>query len=154
MDPAPRAFADLPRDPDLGVPVPFACGTDDAYGGARDGATASARDLDGRRVTQCALSRVCGVCGAALGRPIVFLGSRLESDRNAFHFPPAHLTCAQDLVASYAGVERPLLGLDAPPGEWVLVTTGGFEFVRANREDVDRRPTFQPNSVLGHRAAG
>jgi hypothetical protein len=148
MDPAPRSFAELPRDAALGVPVPFACGTDDAYGGARDGAPASARALDGRRVTQCALSRVCGVCGAPLGRPIAFLGSRLEADRNAFHFPPAHLGCAQALVAAYAGVEEPLLGQDTPPRDWVLVTTGGFEFVRANREDLDRRATFQPNSIL------
>ena len=29
-----------------------------------------------------------------------------------------------------------------------LVTTAGFEFVRPSREDDDRRPTFQPNSLL------
>ena len=29
-----------------------------------------------------------------------------------------------------------------------LVTTAGFEFVRPAKEDVDRRPTFQPNSLL------
>jgi hypothetical protein len=31
----------------------------------------------------------------------------------------------------------------------VLVSTSGFEFVRPNREDLDRRPTFEPNSLLG-----
>jgi hypothetical protein len=153
MDPAPRAFRDLPRDPELGVPVPFACGTA-GYGGPRDGSAPSARVLDGRRVTQCALSRVCGVCGAGLGRPITFLGSRLEVDRNAFHLPPAHLECAEALAAAYAGVTEPVLGQTYPVEAWVLVTTGGFEFVRAAREDLDRRPTFQPNSILDERVAG
>lgn len=29
-----------------------------------------------------------------------------------------------------------------------VVTTAGFEFVRSAKEDVDKRPTFQPNSLL------
>jgi hypothetical protein len=28
------------------------------------------------------------------------------------------------------------------------VLTSGFEFVRPGKEDDDRRPTFQPNSLL------
>ena len=142
MDPAPRPFAELPVDPLLERPVPFACGT----GAPGDPATAHA--LDGRRVTQCALSRVCGVCGATLGRPIAFLGSQADVDRNAFHFPPAHLECAHALVAAYADVEEAVLGQTEPVDEWQVVTTAGFEFVRADREDLDRRPTFQPNSLL------
>ena len=122
--------------------MPFACGT----GAPGDPATAHA--LDGRRVTQCALSRVCGVCGASLGRPLTLLGSRDEVDRNAFHFPPAHLECAQALVVAYAGVTDAVLGQTEPVDEWQVVTTAGFEFVRADRADLDRRPTFQPNSLL------
>jgi hypothetical protein len=147
MDAAPRSFAELPRDPVLDVPVPFACGTDDTYADPAGGAP-SVRELDKRRVTQCALSRICGVCGAGLGRPLAFLGSPLEAGRNAFHFPPAHVACAEALVAAYAGVSSPVLGQDEVPSPWVLVTAAGFEFVRANREDRDRRPTFQPNSIL------
>jgi hypothetical protein len=147
MDPAPRPFDELPRDPDLGVPVPFACGTA-GFGGPRDGSAPSARELDGRRVTQCALSRVCGVCGAGLGRPLAFLGSRDELNRNAFHFPASHLACAEALLAAYAEVPDPVLGQDEAPGSWVLVTTASFEFVRGSREDVDRRPTFQPNGLI------
>ncbi len=142
MDPAPRPFSELPVDPLLGRPVPFACGT----GAPGDPATAHA--LDGRRVTQCALSRVCGVCGAALGRPIAFLGSQDEVDRNAFHFPASHLDCARSLVQSYTGVPEAVLGQTEPVGDWQVVTTAGFEFVRAGRDDLDRRPTFQPNSLL------
>jgi len=149
MDAAPRAFAELPRDRELGAPVPFACGTDDGYGGA---GTPSARALDKRRVTQCALSRICGVCGAGLGRPIAFLGSSIEVGRNAFHFPPSHVDCAQALVAAYAGVDQPVLGQDESAPR-VLVTTASFEFVRANREDLDRRPTFHPSALLNETSA-
>lgn len=146
MDPAPRAFAELPLDEELGTPVPFACGT----GGPGEGGP-SARHLDHRRVTQCALSRVCGVCGAGLGRPVAFLGSPEEEGRNAFHFPPSHLECAEQLLAVYADLRGSVLGQTEPFDEWVIVTTGGFEFVRSRREDVDRRATFEPNSVLEER---
>jgi hypothetical protein len=137
MDPAPKQFADLPVDPELGLPVPFAC--------------SSAREIDPRRVPQCALSRVCGVCGAGLGRPIAFIGSEDEAARNAFHFPPAHLDCAESLLAAYAGVSEAVLGQADPLPGWQLVTTAGFEYVRAGRDQVDRRPTFQPNSLLDER---
>jgi len=143
MDPAPKAFGELPKDSELGLPVPFACGT----GGPGEGMP-EARNLDGRRVTQCALSRVCGVCGRGLGRPIALLGSQDEADRNAFHFPPTHLSCAQRLVGTYAGVGEPVFGQPEVLDDWQIVTTGGFEFVRAGRDDLDHRPTFQPNSVL------
>ena len=46
-------------------------------------------------------------------------------------------TCAEEL--------RRTPGADP---RWQLVTTAGFEFVRPAREDVDRRPRFQPNSLL------
>jgi hypothetical protein len=147
VDPAPREFADLPLDPELGLPVPFACGT--PVPGSPS--TPSATTLQRSRVIQCALSRVCGVCGATLGRPLTLLGSREEVDRNAFHFPPSHLACAERLLAAYVGVSRPVLGQDdsGPAGHtWHLVTTGGFEFVRPNRDDLDQRLRFEPNSVL------
>ena len=134
MDPAPKRFSELPVDPELGVPVPFAC--------------TSARAVDGRRVPQCALSRVCGICGAGLGRPIAFLGSAEEVARNAFHFPPAHLDCAESLLAAYDGLEVAVLGQPEPLAEWQLVTTAGFEYVRPGTGEIDRRPTFQPNSLL------
>jgi hypothetical protein len=99
---------------------------------------ASLSDLDGKRVTQCALSRICGVCGQSLGRPVAFVGTPLEVGRNAFHTPPLHVSCADELRV-----------MDGADPHWELVTTAGFEFVRPSREDEDRRPTFQPNSILG-----
>lgn len=143
MDPAPRSFAELPVDAELAVPVPFACGT---------GIPASARDLDTRRVTQCALSRICGVCGSGLGRPIAFVGSPAEVARNSFLLPPSHVDCAESLMTAYAGVSEPVLGQEETV-PWVLVTTASFEFVRANREDVDRRPRFEPNAILSETPA-
>jgi len=91
-------------------------------------------NLVGARVTQCALSRICGSCGRPLGRPIGFVGSAVEVGRNAFHAPPLHVSCAREVLD-----ER---------DDWVLTTTAGFEFVRPGLEDADRRPTFEPNSLL------
>jgi hypothetical protein len=88
-------------------------------------------------VTQCALSRICGGCAQSLARPVAFVGTPEEVGRNAFHLPPMHVDCAEDLRRTP----------DADP-RWQVTLTAGFEFVRPAREDVDRRPTFQPNSLL------
>jgi hypothetical protein len=129
-----------PRDPELGVPVPFACEYDDGR--------ASVTLLNKRRVTQCALSRICGVCGDSLGRPVGFLGSADELNRLAFHFPPVHPECGATILSACHGVATGVLGQDDPVTSWVLVTTGGFEHERAQADAIDRRPTFRPNSVV------
>jgi hypothetical protein len=108
--------------------------------------------LDRRKVTQCALSRICGVCGDSLGRPIAFLGSVLEADRNAFHFPPAHVSCAESALALWADSYSVALGHSSPPEGWVLLTTSGFEYVRPTSEAEDRRAVFSPNSVIETRS--
>ncbi|MET1059079.1 MAG: hypothetical protein ABWX84_05755 [Nocardioides sp.] len=153
MDAAPCTFDELPHDAEHGVPVPFACGGSDPYADP-GGPPPSARALDKRRVTQCALSRVCGVCGSVLGRPLVLIGTAREVGRNAFLLPPAHLECAGSLFAAYAGVTEPVFGQDDVPATWQLVTTAGFEFVRPGRDDADDRPTFQPNSLLAQQRVG
>ncbi len=94
-------------------------------------------DLVGKRVTQCALSRICGGCGRSLGRPIAFLGTPAEVGRNAFHCPPMHVDCAEDLRAS-PGAEP----------DWQITLTAGFEFVRPSKDDMDKRLRFEPNSLL------
>ena len=86
-----------------------------------------------RWVTQCALSRICGGCAMSLGRPVAFLGTPEEVGRNAFHLPPMHVACADEL--------RRTPGADP---RWELVTTSGFEFVRPAREDLDRRRASSP----------
>lgn len=92
-------------------------------------------DLDRRRVVQCALSRVCGGCGASLGRPIAFVGTAEEVARNAFAGPPLHEDCAHQLAGlGWGGSE--------------IVRTGGFEFVRPTGIDLDKSPRFVPNSII------
>ena len=103
--------------------------------------------LDKRKVTQCALSRICGVCGESLARPVAFLGSEAEADRNEFHFPPTHVACAE-LAIEVWGTTGCLAGALLAAVVWALVTTSGFEFVRPTPEWTDRRPVFSPNSVL------
>ncbi len=107
--------------------------------------------LDRRRVTQCALSRICGVCAESLTRPVAFLGSREEADRNAFHFPPTHPDCAV-LAVDRWGTTPAALGHPRSPESWALVTTSGFEYVRPSGESVDPRAVFAPNSVVGDRS--
>lgn len=148
MDPAPREFDDLPRDTELGVPVPFACGTPDHPPPSWVDGRPSVRALDHRRVTQCALSRVCSICGAGLSRPLTFLGTPRERDRLAFHLPPAHEECVNRLVAALASVAEPVLGQDAPVRSWVVVTTGGFDYDRPIAGQQERQATFVPNSVI------
>ena len=97
----------------------------------RDGST-RLREATRAWVTQCALSRICGLCEGALERPVAFVGTQLESDRNQFHQPPMHLACAHEVRA----------------GDQVVVTTAGFEFLRPDRSDPDRAPRFEPNSRL------
>ena len=153
MDAAPRSFAQLPRDAELDVPVPFACGSPDPYADP-DAPSPSVRELDKRRVTQCALSRVCGVCGSGLGRPIAFLGSADEVGRNAFHFPPSHVGCAEAALAVWGEGDSAALGHPSPPEGWALVTTSGFEYIRPSGESEDRRAVFSPNSVIETRSYG
>ncbi len=123
----------------------------------RDGLPFASRGelgLDRRKVTQCALSRICGVCGESLARPVAFLGSALEADRNAFHFPPAHVRCAETALTIWGGDHSAALGHPSRPESWRLVTTSGFEYVRSSGESDDLRPVFSPNSVISSQVVG
>jgi hypothetical protein len=133
-------LAELPRDPELGVAVPFACTQDDG--------SASVSSLIRKRVTQCALSRICGVCGQSLGAPVAFIGSRDEFDRLAFHFPPVHPDCGRAILAECADLKVGVLGQPSLPEQWVLATTSGFEHERPSSREGDNRPTFRPNSLI------
>jgi hypothetical protein len=119
-------------------------------GGLGDLPFASMGDLglDKRKVTQCALSRICGVCGESLSRPVVFLGSEEEADRNAFHFPPTHESCAEVAIEIWGAGSSASLGYPHAPEAWTIVSTSGFEYVRPTPEWDDRRAVFAPNSVI------
>lgn len=135
----PAALAARQHDPAYDVPVPFACG-DEALGAPVK-----------KRVLQCALSRICGLCGRSLSWGVTFVGSAEEADANAFHFPPLHQACAEAALAVYPRLGIPVLGQEGPVDEWVLVVTGGFELVRPVSRQEDMRVSFTANSVTERR---
>lgn len=140
------ALAERPRDPVFGVAVPFACSFDDGR--------ASVTTLNNKRVTQCALSRICGACGQSLGWPVAFVGSQDELDRLAFHFPAVHPGCGQAVLTECAAIEVGVLGQHVRPDVWVQAVTSGFEYVRPASREGDNRPTFRPNSLVSTRIFG
>jgi hypothetical protein len=135
----PADLLDRPRDLRYGVPVPFACQDDE--GRFEHGVLVKAR------VVQCALSRVCGLCGRSLSWGVTFLGSPEEADANVFHFPPLHRGCAEAALDLYAPLGVPVLGQSLVVHEWALVVTGGFELIRPESRAGDMRMRSGPNSV-------
>lgn len=136
-DGLPPAFADRPGDPSYGVPVPFVC--------ERDDGPYSLAALNRKRVIQCALSRICGMCGRTLSNPVVFVGTADDADRNEFRVPPLHPDCARAALSLYPTLATPVLGYEKRSTTWALVRTGGFELERpmVRGEAV----TFRPNSI-------
>jgi hypothetical protein len=122
-----------------GLPVPFACEDDDG--------TLDHSRVVKRRAIRCALSRICGICGETLSRPIAFLGPEEEASNGLFAFPPTHLGCAETALALFVPIGGRHLGQAEPPMRWSLVTTGGFDLVRPSRRGGEVQ--FRPNSVLG-----
>ena len=133
----PAALADRPTDPTYGVPVPFVC--------ERDDGPFTLATLTRKRVIQCALSRICGLCGTSLDNPVAFVGSAADADALAFRVPPLHQTCADAALALYPSLPGPVLGYPGPVAVWALVLTGGFELERPQQRG--GRVTFRPNSV-------
>ena len=118
--------------------VPFACCDDDG--------TVDVAAVVKRRATRCALSRICGMCGETLSRPIAFVGPQVEADENRFAFPPMHLACAREVVQERSGTVGGFLGHPTADGDWALVTTAGFDLVRPTRHGDPVH--FSLNSVL------
>lgn len=131
----PPDLAERPHDPAYGVPVPFVCG-DDGLGEPLK-----------KRVVQCALSRICGLCGRSLSWGVTFLGSSDEADANIFHFPPLHSACAEAALHLYPGLALPVLGQREGLEAWAIVTTGGFELIRPASRGGDMRMVFRANAV-------
>jgi len=121
-----------------GLPVPFACEDD---GGALDHSV-----VVRRRAIRCALSRICGICGESLSRPIAFVGPVTEWNAGLFTFPPTHVVCAREALDLFVPIGGRHLGQAEPPLEWALVTTGGFDLIRPTRRG--GRVQFRPNSVI------
>ncbi|WP_144433687.1 MULTISPECIES: hypothetical protein [Aeromicrobium] len=117
-----------------GSALPFACVDDEGRG--------THEKVVKKQAIRCSLSRICGVCGETLTRPVAFVGTPDEALDGEFAFPPCHVACARQVAAD----PRQRLGHAEQPHRWVLVSTAGFDLVRpARRGD----PVwFRPNSVL------
>ena len=134
------------------VPVPFASDPFAGYGTDHRLRPTGPADLGGvvkARAIQCALSRVCGLCGLSLATgpaaATTFLGSVAEADANTFVFPPVHMDCAELALDTYPALRVPVLGQRLVLTEWAVVVTGGFELERPAERGAP--VLFHPNSV-------
>jgi hypothetical protein len=140
-----------------GVPVPFASDEHSGYHVDRVDDTAGPKgpaDLGAvvnARAIQCALSRICGLCGLSMSGVTTFVGSADDADKNAFVFPPMHADCASYALETYPPLGVPVLGQPLVIRDWVVVETGGFELERPARRGPDMHVLFHPNSVTGRR---
>ena len=134
------------------VPVPFASDAFAGYGVDFRQEPTGPADLGGvvkARAIQCALSRVCSLCGMSLATgpsaATTFVGSVAEADANAFEFPPMHPDCADFALETYPGLGVPVLGQPLVRSEWAVVVTGGFELERPMERGAP--VLFHPNAV-------
>ena len=139
-----------------GVPVPFASDAFAGYGVDTRQEPTGPADLGAvvkARAIQCALSRVCSLCGMSLATgpsaSTTFLGSVAEAEANSFAFPPMHPDCADYALETYPGLGVPVLGQPLVRSEWAVVVTGGFELERPTERGAP--VLFHPNAVSGTR---
>jgi hypothetical protein len=130
------------------VPVPFASDRFAGYGVDHRQQPTGPADLGAvvkARAIQCALSRICSLCGMSLSGSTTFVGSVGEAEANTFGFPPMHPDCAAFALDTYPRLGVPVLGQELVHGEWSVVVTGGFELERPNERGAP--VLFHPNSV-------
>jgi len=170
----PPALADRPLDAESGLPVPFEYEFDDDAGGRYHDFGA----INRRRSIQCALSRLCGMCGLSLEYDIAFLGGPKALENRSYTDPPMHVTCAEaalqlcphlarhteprDNTARYGsdaegrrrlrpGVTTADLFAGDRPSEWVLLITHNFEIERATAEGGGLVLVFHPGPSADER---
>ena len=98
------------------------------------------------RAIRCALSRICGVCGASLMWPVAFIGTPDEAADRLFIYPPLHPECADEAIATFGGKGPGVLGREDDVSQWEVVLTGGFDLIRPT---VHGYPVlFHPNSLI------
>jgi hypothetical protein len=119
----PQPLLDRPFDHDRGWPVPFVHEYDDG--------TYDLDVLNARRVTQCALSRVCAMCAQTLAFPLAFLGDQEAADRRSYRYPPMHVPCAETAVRLYP--PTPAAATGRGDDAWVMLLTGSFQVERPSR---------------------
>ncbi len=139
----------------LGVVVPFASDEFSGYGVDHRQTPTGATDLGTvvkARAIQCALSRVCGLCGLSMTGPTTFVGTPQDAQANTFAFPPVHADCATYALETYPPLGVPVLGQSLVRPDWVVVETGGFELERPAERGAGLPVLFHPNAVTSTRA--
>jgi hypothetical protein len=164
----PAALADRPVDDEHGLPIPFVNTYDDG--------THDFRAPNRRRSIQCALSRLCGMCGLSLEYDIAFLGGPKAAESHSFTDPPMHVACAEAALqlcphlAAHTTPPEQRAGGDAEgkrrlrpgvttadlfagdrPSEWVLFITHNFEIERATAEGGGLVLVFHPGPASAER---
>ncbi len=137
-----------------GVPVPFASDPHAGYGADHRVTPTGPADLGAvvrARAIQCALSRVCALCGLSLSGATTFVGTVEEAEANAFRLPPMHPDCAELALDTYPRLGVPVLGQPVVQAAWAVVVTGGFDLERPARRGPDMHVLFHPNSVTSTR---
>jgi hypothetical protein len=119
----PPTLRDRPYDPERGWPVPFVHEYDDG--------TYDLDALNSKRVTQCALSRVCAMCAQTLAYPLAFLGDQQAADERSYAYPPMHVACAEAAVRLYPPTPAATTG--RPVEAWVMLLAGSFQVERPSR---------------------
>jgi len=161
----PSRLADRPVDDEHGLPIPFVNSYDD---GSHDFGA-----INRRRSIQCALSRLCGMCGLSLEYDIAFLGGPKAVESLSFTDPPMHVSCAEAALALCPhlarhatapgdgegegrrrlrpGVTTADLFAGDRPSEWILYVTHNFEIERATAEDGGLVLVFHPGRASAER---
>ena len=134
------------------VPVPFASDRFSGYEVDHRQQPTGPADLGEvvkARAIQCALSRICALCGLSLSGRTTFVGTVAEAEENSFALPPMHPDCATYALDTYPRLGVPVLGQPLVQAEWAVVETGGFELERPTERGAPVR--FHPNSVTDTR---
>jgi hypothetical protein len=160
----PAALADRPIDAQYGMPVPFVY---EFEADQTDGSRYDFGAINRRRSIQCALSRLCGMCGTSLEYDIAFLGGPMAAESRSYTDPPMHVACAEAALrlcphlarhetartAEERGGRRLRPGVTTAdlftndrPSEWVLLITHNFEIERATGEGGGLVLIFHPGS--------
>jgi hypothetical protein len=122
----PPQILTLPRDK-RGYPIPYI-----AILNADGQGTPDFRTIDEEHWNECAIERLCEVCGRKLGYWIVFIGGKIAVDNRRFLDPPMHRECAEyaRAVCPYLVTPGYIYSRKTAPEGYV-----NLPFVKAERPD-------------------
>jgi len=125
-DLAPPSIVALPRDK-RGYPIPYI-----AIQSTDDEGLPDFRTIDEEHWNECAIERLCEVCGQKLGYWIVFIGGDIAVKNRRFIDPPMHRECAEyaRAVCPYLATPSYAYSRKAAPEGYI-----SLPFVKAERPE-------------------